>query len=405
MSGAAAAGEIDVLRLLTSLGRALHRHGTPAHRLEDALRGLGESLGHEVSVFSTPTLVLIRVGPPAEGRASMLRVEPSGAVDLGRMAELDRVADEIAQGTRGVEAGLEAVRALEAAPPTYGALVTTLSFSLLSSAATVLFGGTSAEVAAAGGLGLGVGLLDALLDRFEGGRRLRYLLSAFAVALAGAAMGAWVRPPMVFLGALIVLVPGLTLTTAIAELATRSLVSGTARLTGAGLVFLQLVVGFGLAGRLTPGVLDASLPADAVVLPQASLLPALFAAAIGLQVIFSAQPRHLPWVMSSVAAATGAARLGAAALGPDVGALTGALAAGLVGNVGARWLRRPAVVGILPGLLLLVPGSLGIRALSALLAEEATVGLTTAFSTMVTAVSLVSGLFLANLLVSPRRSL
>ena len=55
------------------------------------------------------------------------------------------------------------------------------------------------------------------------------------------------------LGGLVVLLPGLTLTTALSELATRHLASGAARLSGAFITFLSIV--FGVAfGNLFLGV-------------------------------------------------------------------------------------------------------------------------------------------------------
>lgn len=92
-------------------------------------------------------------------------------------------------------------------------------------------------------------------------------------------------------------------------------------------------------------------------------------------------------------------------LGPELGALGGALAVGCVGNLGARLLRRPAIIGILPGLLLLVPGSLGMRAMSSLLREDTVAGIETAVSIGVVGMAMVTGLLSANILVSPRRSL
>jgi uncharacterized membrane protein YjjB (DUF3815 family) len=57
-----------------------------------------------------------------------------------------------------------------------------------------------------------------------------------------------------------------------------------------------------------------------------------------------------------------------------------------------------------PGILLLVPGSIGYRSLNALMEREVVSGIETAFSMLVIAVSLVAGLLMSNA-VTPRRSL
>lgn len=79
------------------------------------------------------------------------------------------------------------------------------------------------------------------------------------------------------------------------------------------------------------------------------------------------------------------------------------MAVSAFGNVYARLLRRPAAVTVVPGLLLLVPGSVGFRSFSLMLEEQTVVGLETAFTMMLVAISLAIGLLFGNVLVPPRR--
>ena len=60
----------------------------------------------------------------------------------------------------------------------------------------------------------------------------------------------------------------------------------------------------------------------------------------------------------------------------------------------------PAVV-LIPGLLLLVPGSLGLRSVDLMMGDEFMRGMEAAFSTALTAVSLVAGLLVANAALPP----
>jgi uncharacterized membrane protein YjjB (DUF3815 family) len=83
----------------------------------------------------------------------------------------------------------------------------------------------------------------------------------------------------------------------------------------------------------------------------------------------------------------------------------GALAVGVVGNAYARTADRPALVAITPGLLVLVPGSLGYRSLTSFLEQGVVEGMDGAFRTGFVAISLVCGLLAANLVLPPRRIL
>ncbi|MEM9462562.1 MAG: threonine/serine exporter family protein [Myxococcota bacterium] len=82
-----------------------------------------------------------------------------------------------------------------------------------------------------------------------------------------------------------------------------------------------------------------------------------------------------------------------------------AASVGVASNVFARCLRRPTTVLRLPGLLLLVPGSLGFRSVASLLDADAVAGTDGLFRVALVAVALAAGSFAADLLVPPRRSL
>jgi uncharacterized membrane protein YjjB (DUF3815 family) len=205
--------------------------------------------------------------------------------------------------------------------------------------------------------------------------------------------------------ALIVLVPGLTLTVAMTELATRNLVSGAARLSGAVLMFMTIGVGFALGNRL--GVLAFGELPNTVpeALPPWTELPALAVASAALLVLFRAHPRDYGWFVGAAALALYGSRAGSELLGPQLGALVGAVLVGVASNLFARQIRRPAAVVQMPGIMLLVPGSVGFRSVASLVQQDTISGVQTAFSMVLVAISLVTGLLLANVLLPPRNAL
>jgi uncharacterized membrane protein YjjB (DUF3815 family) len=58
-----------------------------------------------------------------------------------------------------------------------------------------------------------------------------------------------------------------------------------------------------------------------------------------------------------------------------------------------------------PGIILLVPGSVGFRSFSFVFARDVYLGLDTAFTLVALLISLVAGLLFANVLITPRRTL
>ncbi|MFN0062509.1 MAG: threonine/serine exporter family protein [Myxococcaceae bacterium] len=98
-------------------------------------------------------------------------------------------------------------------------------------------------------------------------------------------------------------------------------------------------------------------------------------------------------------------RIGSLALGPELGVFIGALLLGMGSNALARLLQRPSVVTLVPGLMLLVPGSIGFRSLFSLLEQNVVAGVGAAFSMLMVAVSLVAGLLTANAVLPSRGAL
>ena len=72
------------------------------------------------------------------------------------------------------------------------------------------------------------------------------------------------------------------------------------------------------------------------------------------------------------------------------------------GNAYNRIMKRPTAVVVVPGLLMLVPGSLGFQSLSALLGQETIPGVEAAFRMVLVAVSLAMGLLTANAILPAR---
>lgn len=388
------------------LGRALHRAGHPAQRLEDMLGAISDRLGlFNHQFFSTPTSIMASFGPLGRQRTHMLRVAP-GEVNLGTLAALEQVALEVAQGRMSPVEGVVAINRITSAPSPYGAGLTTVAYGVVSGAATQFLGGGVHEVAVATLLGLALGVL-ALGTR--GRPRLGRVfepVAAFVVSAGALGLARAIAPLSVLiatLGGLIVLLPGLTLTVAMSELATRNLASGTARISGAFMTFLAIAFGVALGNRVGGAVFGVLPAAASAPLPAWSAYVAVVAAGLGFVVVLRAEPRDAFWIVAIGALGVIGGRAGAATMGVELGTFAGALAVGLAGSAYERLKRRPAAVVSVPGILLLVPGSVGFRGLTSLIERQAVAGIETIFSMILTVVALVAGLLIAAAVIPERR--
>jgi uncharacterized membrane protein YjjP (DUF1212 family) len=388
------------------LGRALHSYGEASHRLEDMLGAMSDRLGlHGAQFFTQPTSIMASFGPVERQRTHMLRVEP-GDVNLGRLAAVEDVSREVAQGRITPEQGTSRIAAIAEAPPPYTPFATTLAFAGISGATCQLLGGGGREIAAATVLGLCVRLFSMLAGRQPRLMRVFEPLAAFLVSGAAVVLAHLAGPLSVLvatLAGLIVLLPGLTLTTALRELSSRQLASGTARLSGAFITFLGLGFGVALGNRLASAAFGAPVLMNPVPLPGWASWAALLLSPIGAIIILRAASRDAPWIIVGTILGAEAGRRGAAALGPELGAFAGGFVVALASNAYARWKRRPPSVVLVPAMLLLVPGSIGFLSLNALMERQALAGIQTAFSMMLTAVALVAGLLIAGVIAPEPR--
>ncbi len=396
----------DRIRFVLTLARAMHAYGYPAHRAEGTLGDVADRLGLTAQFFSTPTSFMASFGSLERQRTHLIRVDP-GDVDLGKTADVEDVIRRVLAGQLTPSEGTAQLEAVRAAPPRYGPLVTVLAFGFSSSAASRFLGGGLREILVAGVVGLLIGGLGVLAARFPMLGRVFPFLAAFTASAVAAAAATVLPHYSVYVGTLaglIVLIPGLTLTTAMMELSSGHLAAGTARLSGA--LTLFVVIGFGVAmgGQvvtLTLGEYSSRIRPE--LLPGWTWWFALIGAPLGFSVLFRAHARDAVWILLTGALGILGSRAGSAAFGPELGAFVGALSVGIASNAYAWALRRPASVTMVPGILLLVPGSIGFRSLSSLLDREVVTGMETAFTMVLIAAGLVAGLLLANVLVPERR--
>jgi uncharacterized membrane protein YjjP (DUF1212 family) len=392
------------VQLLLELAAQLHRFGTPSHRLESTMASLGTMLGLDVALFVVPTMIEVAVGRGPDQRSLMLRVEP-GAPDLARLEALLGVIERLRTRAIGPADALADVRAIATRPERRRPFVVPAALAGTGAAAAVITGGGLPEVVASAVVCALAGVVVRLVGSHPTRAPLADFLAGGFVAFSAAAAALWFGPlasKVVVLASLIAFLPGLQLATSMNELAMRHLVSGTARFMGALMAFVA--IGFGAAlGDRAARLLGPSSSVVPDTLPGWTVAPAIALAAVSLGVLYRARTRDLGWVLLGTTLGFVGASIGERMLGPALGVCVGAAVVGLAGNLLARRLPKPSALVILPGITLLVPGSVGFRGLSALMQNDVLSGIGIATTAITIAGSLVAGLLFANaLLPSPR---
>ncbi len=396
----------DSIGFVLRLGRALHAYGYPAHRLEEVLSRASERLGLLAQFFSTPTSIFASFGKQEEQQTFLMRVTP-GEVNLGKLAELDDVTTGVLRSSLDPAKGSERIEKILAAPERYGSALRTIAFGMASAAASRFLGGGLKEIGVSALIGLLIGLLSVFASKYPTWGKVFEPVAAFVASAMAAALSFVVGPYAVSnatLAGMIVLMPGLTLTVAMIELSTQNLSSGTARLSGAFVVFLGIGLGVAIGDSISQTAFGDPQIARAVQLPGWTELIALLAMPLAFTVLLRARWQDAIWIVIAGALAVGGSKLGGMLLG-SLGVFLGALTVGIASNWYSRLLDHPAIITQVPGILMLVPGSVGFRGLAALLDRQIVSGVDTTFKMILTAMALVAGTLIANIVVPSRREL
>ncbi|MBI2520888.1 MAG: threonine/serine exporter family protein [Bdellovibrio sp.] len=398
--------EIDAI---VEIGTSFHRLGVNAYRIEAALSSLAEKKGLEGQFFFTPTIIIASFKTPDGEIGRHVRIEP-GNIDLGRLCAVDTLAHQYAQETISAEGLLLALSKIQKNPELYPQWARLLCFAVGSGGLSLVFAPSVPNLISGLILGLTVGVLDWISGRFDRMRQLQEATAAFVVTV-GAIVLKMIFPgvdlDIIILCGLIKLLPGLSLTVALAELSQYHLASGTARFMGAMMSLLKLTFGIILANRILSFLPVFNFnPLDFlnISLPVWSLIPGLLAYSFSTAIVYKAAPQDTWAVFTAGLIGALSIKVGGHFLGADMGAFLAGMVIGALSNYFSNLLSRPVGLFLWPGILIIVPGSFGLKGLSALFVHNYDIGFTALVTTFAVSISLVAGLFFGNLIIRPRSS-
>jgi len=384
---------------LRDLGQALHVSGAPAHDLEAAMNEIGRRLGARVEGFAVLTFLALTVVSGAHSRRVELLRLPPYDYNMARLIALDALCREISSVDDLEAYGERLAEIMRQPAPWSGWRFVGMGFLLSGSIALLLRGGW-VEMMCGGLIGMFfvAGYLQfARIPRL--GPAVPVILCALA-AIGAQGLAHFFPQQVPFISAvagIVLLLPGFMLTVALSELATRNYLAGTGRLTGAFVLLFLMGAGLTIGTQLSSAWLPAApLPESASVLPGWAIWAAIFALGVSLLAVLQA-----PW--SAVHVSVGGCLIAwavyslvGAKMGDVVGAFAGALAVGSAGHLYQFLSKRPAALVQIPGLITLVPGSMGFRGVHALMQQDSVAGISLITDMVLTGAVVAVGLLLAD---------
>ncbi|HEY1975534.1 MAG TPA: threonine/serine exporter family protein [Candidatus Baltobacteraceae bacterium] len=382
------------------MARELHRAGIATDAIEQTLSDLARTIGLQAQIFALPTNISISIGPDWDQRTVNMRLEP-GRISLRKIALLNEIYDALRRDDFDYAHAAQLVAEVDTRWPGLSPWFEVPALGLIALGVALILGGGTNEIVVSALIGLVTGLLVALSLNLPLVARLFDVIAAFLGTVIVGLFVRFVGPTNVYVSivaGIVVLLPGYSLTLALHELANDFLVAGVARLGKVLSVLLALGVGAFLALAIMPWLLSTGNvqphPVSATWWFVASVC-----LAVGLSIELDARIRDFAWVFGASFMALLATHVLGATSAHAVSAFLAAFIVGIVANLGARYLRVPQAIMLVPALLVLVPGSLSYESVLFAFQANLNTALTLGANALFAAIQLVAGLLLSQLLL------
>lgn len=232
--------------LLIRLCKSLIRYGAPSHRIELAMEAMCKTFGIDGSFAFLPGLMMISFGDSDTHTSETHLIKCAQGFDMGRLAKVNKIARAVVYGDLEPSEALMELKTINDEKPPYGIWVMLASFAVSSGLiAPLVFKGSWYDMLAGMGLGSVVGLTSLLASRYSVYSNVFEVSTSIVIAFVAKALRDYVCFTGVVLSGIVMLLPGLSLTTAIMELSSRYMISGSVRMFYS--LIYCLFLGFGLS--------------------------------------------------------------------------------------------------------------------------------------------------------------
>lgn len=253
----------ELIQFAVEAGQCYLSAGGPTSRIEEVLEEAGRKHGIHLEIFATPTGIFISGVSAKEPKPmTLLGRIANTSTDLSELTRIERIIERFMKFEINAQEALEELT--QPRVPSFDRmvnLVSRISFFVLGASASFVSYGSWGASMVSGLLCWTVGFLAGPLGARWGwsGIFTDFLGTFFALVLSGLiSLHTGFTADSLVIGTLILVVPGLSLTTSISELAEQNFVSGTAKMMKSILILLAMGTAFLLASDLSnllfPGV-------------------------------------------------------------------------------------------------------------------------------------------------------
>jgi uncharacterized membrane protein YjjP (DUF1212 family) len=258
----------DKYKFIIQLGKALHNYGIPSYRIQAYLTKVARNMGLKGTFMDSPTWInYVFYEDGREQTYNYIESVSPGTLNLGAYSRIIETADKVIANEINISEIEGRLKAIHEKTLKVNHLILTLAYALAAATFNLMIGSNWISVLISAVLGAFVYFIVFLSTKFAYLNSVLESTASFLVTIIAGLLST-VYPELnvglTIVAAIIIFVPGLAITSALEEITSKNLVSGTAKLFDAvislfkqffgvilGLTCLKFVINFEIFNHIS----------------------------------------------------------------------------------------------------------------------------------------------------------
>lgn len=237
-----------VLDLVSLMGETLLLNGAEIARVQQTMEMVATAYGKkDIDVYALSNGIFVTLHHEDKTRCTQIKHVPLATPHLGRVSKINELSRNICEHHLSLDDATEQMHRI-LAMPTYPLWIHMLAYAVGSSCFCYLLGGSWLDFLATAPIGVFLCIAQQWMAKAKLSKVIQTILGSALITLSGVF---WVHlcPTLnldkIIIGGLIILVPGVPLTTSVRDFSNGDYLSGTIRLIDALLVAVSMAIGVG----------------------------------------------------------------------------------------------------------------------------------------------------------------
>lgn len=356
----------DKYKFIVLLGKALHTYGVPSYKSQQYLTAVAKKKGIQGSFMDSPTWINYLFLEEDDQTYNHIECVPPGELNLGSLSKIVEVTNMLLADKLSFSEAKNRIKNIESDKGDYSWVIDLLSFVLSAVSFSLILNANWTSAVISGITGVFVYGVTLLSHRSQYLRSTLELMVAFIATITIGVITLFVddvNTSISILASIILFVPGLSLTVALEEITSKSLVSGTAKLFDALISLFKQFLGVALGVAILTPFVDIKPTYSEIDYPIWIDYLAIALLALSVSIVFKVRRKELIYCLI-----TGFSSFTAVILLSSFGVLISSFIGTIVTVMISKFLKyrtnSAELVFLVPGIVMLVPGSKAFLGLS-----------------------------------------